>query len=92
MREENFYALFISIIKGCSPDHAFELFKTGKITINNVDIEDMKLLKKSLTYKQILHLNIFEFNKDDLNSLKLFINKACEEYKKDIKKRGQIHS
>jgi uncharacterized protein YerC len=51
--EENYYALIICIIRGCSPKHSFDLIRTGKITITDNDIKYMNVLKRKMTYKQI---------------------------------------
>lgn len=51
--EENYCALIVCIVRGCSPKHAFELIRTGKITITDDDIKYMIILKRKMTYKQI---------------------------------------
>jgi hypothetical protein len=46
----NWAALMVSIIKVCEPEDAFEALETGKV---NRDIDELRLLKKEFTYKEI---------------------------------------
>jgi hypothetical protein len=56
--EENYYALAISILKGCTPEQAFELLENGRIKrkkhSSGNSVEEMIVLKsQGFTYKQI---------------------------------------
>ena len=55
---ENYYALAVAIINGCTPEHAFEMLDTGHITKkydkDQSEAAEMAAIKaQGLTYKQI---------------------------------------
>lgn len=53
---ENYYALYISIIKRLTPEQSFELLSTGSIKkqCNPKDVQDMiKLKAQGMTYSEL---------------------------------------
>lgn len=53
---ENYYALYISILKCLTPEQSFELLSTGRIKreCNPEDVEDMiKLKAEGMTYREL---------------------------------------
>lgn len=55
--DENYAALAVSILTGCTPEMAFERLEQGAVTgktITRDDVNDMKLFKaRGMTYKEI---------------------------------------
>jgi len=53
----NYYALIVAVLKGISPEEAFELLETGKRPkhkkLSTEEVAEMASLKETMTYKDI---------------------------------------